>query len=74
MPERGKASTWILSLVHRRAVDTVRREQRRRADALERAPEPLHGSVPSGAVVAATVERAGGVTAPTTPPVFTATA
>ena len=40
MPERGRASTWILTLVHRRAVDTVRREQRRRADALERAPEP----------------------------------
>jgi RNA polymerase sigma-70 factor (ECF subfamily) len=32
--ERGKASTWILTLVHRRAVDTVRREQRRRADPL----------------------------------------
>ena len=40
VPERGKASTWILTLVHRRAVDTVRREQRRRADSLERAPEP----------------------------------
>jgi RNA polymerase sigma-70 factor (ECF subfamily) len=34
MPERGKASTWILTLVHRRAVDLVRREDRRRADAL----------------------------------------
>jgi RNA polymerase sigma factor (sigma-70 family) len=40
MPERGKASTWILTLVHRRAVDIVRREERRRADALEQAPEP----------------------------------
>jgi RNA polymerase sigma-70 factor (ECF subfamily) len=40
VPERGKASTWILTLVHRRAVDTVRREQRRRADSLERAAEP----------------------------------
>ena len=28
--ERAKASTWILTLVHRRAVDLVRREQRRR--------------------------------------------
>ena len=35
VPERGKASTWILTLVHRRAVDVVRREQRRRADSLE---------------------------------------
>jgi RNA polymerase sigma-70 factor (ECF subfamily) len=41
VPERGKASTWILTLVHRRAVDAVRREQRRRADPLERAAEPL---------------------------------
>jgi RNA polymerase sigma-70 factor (ECF subfamily) len=34
LPERAKASTWILTLVHRRAVDLVRREQRRRADPL----------------------------------------
>src|SRR3954463_9194210 len=40
VPEKGKASTWILTLVHRRAVDVVRREQRRRTDALEHAPEP----------------------------------
>src|SRR5207237_4739302 len=40
VPQRGKASTWILTLVHRRAVDTVRREQRRRADSLDRAAEP----------------------------------
>jgi RNA polymerase sigma factor (sigma-70 family) len=39
VPERGKASTWILTLVHRRAVDLVRREERRRADTLEQAPE-----------------------------------
>ena len=39
-PERGKASTWILTLVHRRAVDAVRREQRRRAEPLERTAEP----------------------------------
>jgi RNA polymerase sigma-70 factor (ECF subfamily) len=35
IPERGKASTWILTLVHRRAVDLVRRENRRRAEPLE---------------------------------------
>jgi len=40
VPERGKASTWILTLVHRRAVDIVRREERRRTDALEQSPEP----------------------------------
>jgi len=33
--ERGKPSTWILTLVHRRAVDLVRREERRRAPAPE---------------------------------------
>jgi RNA polymerase sigma-70 factor (ECF subfamily) len=35
--ERAKASTWILTLVHRRAVDIVRREQPRRADPLDTA-------------------------------------
>jgi RNA polymerase sigma-70 factor (ECF subfamily) len=40
VPERGKASTWILTLVHRRAVDVVRREERRRTDTLEGTPEP----------------------------------
>jgi RNA polymerase sigma factor (sigma-70 family) len=34
MPERAKAGTWLLTLVHRRAVDLVRRENRRRAEAL----------------------------------------
>jgi RNA polymerase sigma-70 factor, ECF subfamily len=34
VPERAKAGTWILTLVHRRAVDLVRREERRRADPL----------------------------------------
>jgi anti-sigma-K factor RskA len=33
----------------------------------------LLGTVPSGAVIAATVEHAGGTSAPTTPPVVTAT-
>ena len=39
--ERGKPRRWILTLVHRRAVDLVRREQRRRAPApAEDEPEP----------------------------------
>jgi RNA polymerase sigma-70 factor (ECF subfamily) len=33
--ERAKATTWILTLVHRRAVDLVRREERRRAEPLD---------------------------------------
>ena len=40
VPERSKASTWILTLVHRRAVDLVRREERRRAEPLDEALEP----------------------------------
>ena len=40
MPERGKASTWLLTLVHRRAVDLVRREDRRRAEPIEATREP----------------------------------
>jgi RNA polymerase sigma-70 factor (ECF subfamily) len=39
--ERAKASTWILTLVHRRAVDLVRREERRRT-------EPLGDEMPAG--------------------------
>jgi RNA polymerase sigma-70 factor, ECF subfamily len=39
VPERAKASTWLLTLVHRRAVDIVRREQPRRTDPLEEAPQ-----------------------------------
>ena len=35
--ERAKASTWILTLVHRRAVDVVRREERRRTEPLDEA-------------------------------------
>jgi RNA polymerase sigma factor (sigma-70 family) len=33
--ERAKPSTWLLTLVHRRAVDLVRREQRRRTEPLQ---------------------------------------
>jgi RNA polymerase sigma factor (sigma-70 family) len=42
--DRAKPSTWILTLVHRRAVDVVRREERRRAAPLETAEElDAHG-------------------------------
>ncbi len=34
IPERSKPSTWIMTFVHRRAVDLVRREERRRAEQL----------------------------------------
>ena len=41
VPERGKASTWLLTLVHRRAVDLVRREERRRTEPMGSAHEPV---------------------------------
>jgi RNA polymerase sigma factor (sigma-70 family) len=40
VPERAKASTWLLTLVHRRAVDLVRREERRRAEPIEATGDP----------------------------------
>ena len=44
LPERARPSTWILTLVHRRAVDLVRREQRRRGEPLEEALQPAGGA------------------------------
>lgn len=48
-PERAKAQTWVLTLVHRRAVDLVRREERRRTDLLEPELEPAGGSAAEAA-------------------------
>jgi RNA polymerase sigma-70 factor (ECF subfamily) len=49
--ERAKPSTWLLTLVHRRAVDLVRREERRRA-------EPLSDTESSAATTADEAELA----------------
>jgi RNA polymerase sigma factor (sigma-70 family) len=49
--ERAKPSTWILTVVHRRAVDLVRREQTRRGEPLEAAPEPTSGPADEDAVL-----------------------
>jgi RNA polymerase sigma factor (sigma-70 family) len=38
-PERARAATWLLTLVHRRAVDLVRHEHRRRTETLDAVPE-----------------------------------
>jgi RNA polymerase sigma factor (sigma-70 family) len=43
-PARGSAAAWLLTLVHRRAVDVVRREDRRRADPLDDAPVAAGGA------------------------------
>jgi RNA polymerase sigma-70 factor (ECF subfamily) len=45
--ERAKASTWLLTLVHRRAVDLVRREERRRAEPLPDDRESAAASPPA---------------------------
>jgi RNA polymerase sigma-70 factor (ECF subfamily) len=55
LPERAKASTWIMTIVHRRAVDLVRREQRRRTDQL---PDALaETSAPADEAVWLRLER-----------------
>jgi RNA polymerase sigma-70 factor, ECF subfamily len=38
--ERAKVGTWLLTFVHRRAIDLVRREERRRTEPAESAPTP----------------------------------
>ena len=63
IPERAKASTWILTLVHRRAVDLVRREQRRRTEPIEGAPEPAVGSAEEAAWLRLDRERVQGALA-----------
>jgi RNA polymerase sigma-70 factor (ECF subfamily) len=44
-PERAKASTWLMTFVHRRAVDLVRREEHRRTVPIEPVPEPSGSEV-----------------------------
>jgi RNA polymerase sigma factor (sigma-70 family) len=48
-PARGSFRAWLLSLVHHRAVDLVRREesQRRRAEAAGAEPDPAGGPDPA---------------------------
>ena len=41
VPERSRARTWILTLVHHRAVDIVRREERRRTEAIDPRDEEM---------------------------------
>lgn len=49
--ERAKPSTWILTVVHRRAVDLVRREERRRGEPLDDAPEAASAAVDEDVVL-----------------------
>ncbi len=43
---RGQPSNWILTLTHHKAVDTVRREQRRRADPIDETHEGVDPGAP----------------------------
>jgi RNA polymerase sigma factor (sigma-70 family) len=51
--ERSKPSTWLLTLVHRRAVDLVRREERRRTEPLQPEREPAGAELADEAELAA---------------------
>lgn len=57
VPERASARTWLLTLVHRRAIDLVRRQERRRAEPLEAAAEPGGGRVDDEAFLRLERER-----------------
>ena len=57
IPERSKPSTWILTFVHRRAVDLVRREERRRVEQLPDDDALSGGSVDEEAWVRLERER-----------------
>jgi RNA polymerase sigma factor (sigma-70 family) len=48
-PERANARTWVLTFVHRRAVDLVRREERRRGEPLAPETEPATGTTAEAA-------------------------
>jgi RNA polymerase sigma factor (sigma-70 family) len=60
LAERAAARTWILTLVHRRAVDLVRREDRRRGEPLEAAPEPAAPETVEATSGASCRKRSGG--------------
>jgi RNA polymerase sigma-70 factor, ECF subfamily len=49
--ERSKPSTWVLTLVHRRAVDLVRREERRRTEPIDEVEHPAGGATDAEAAL-----------------------
>jgi RNA polymerase sigma-70 factor (ECF subfamily) len=50
-PARGTAATWLLTLVHRRSVDLVRREQRRRSEPLPDSASGASGPADEDALI-----------------------
>jgi RNA polymerase sigma-70 factor (ECF subfamily) len=57
VPERAQARTWLLTIVHRRAVDLVRREERRRAEPLAGLPAEQAAETSEGAWLSLERER-----------------
>jgi RNA polymerase sigma-70 factor (ECF subfamily) len=58
-PRRAPASTWVLTLVHRRAVDVVRRERARAAAPLDAVPAEDANGADEDAWLALERERVG---------------
>lgn len=56
-PERSHAASWILMVVHRRAVDIVRREERRRGDALDERAEGIAAAADTQETALSQLER-----------------
>jgi RNA polymerase sigma-70 factor (ECF subfamily) len=63
VPERARASAWLFTFVHRRAVDVVRREERRRAEPIENAPVAVGGTAEDEAWLRLERERVQGALA-----------
>ncbi len=58
VPERARAAAWVMTLVHRRAVDLVRREERRRMEPLgDFDPEGVGSSADDAALLRLERER-----------------
>lgn len=51
--ERGKAKTWIMTIAHRRAVDTVRRSEAQKRQDHHGAPDEVSHDEPGDALMAA---------------------
>jgi RNA polymerase sigma-70 factor (ECF subfamily) len=66
-PRRGTAATWLFTLVHRRAVDVVRREDRRRRSPLDDAPIPAGAATDEAAELREQRRRVQAVLAVLTP-------
>ena len=58
-PAQAKATTWLMTIVHRRAVDLVRREERRRTESLGWVDEAVGEATEDVALLHAERDRVG---------------